>query len=187
MVLLLACVLAAAGTTGACTTVVPGAPAAPTGVLLPPRPHEVRLDGVDPCSLLTAEQRAELKLTSEPRASTPYVGLFRGEVPTCSVRGEQPVGALLVSGVVTTVGVERWNEQDVAASLRPTDVAGFPALIAAPDRFDDYCNVEVDVAPGQLLDVQFGAGGPRPSVPQDALCDAALRSAEMMMLTLLNR
>jgi hypothetical protein len=180
VVLFLACVLATA-----CTTVVPGTPSAPTGVLLPPRPREVRLDGVDPCSLLTPEQRAELGLTSEPRASRPYVGLFRGEVATCTVRGPAPGGALLVSGAVTTVGIERWTENDVAATLRTTDVLGFPALIAAPQRFDDYCNVEVDVAPGQLLDVQFGAGTPERPVPQDEICVRAHRSAELMMSALL--
>jgi hypothetical protein len=177
---LVACVLAAG-----CTTAVEGTPSAPTGVLLPPRPREVRLDGVDPCSLLTPEQRAELGLTSEPRASTSYVELFRGDVRTCTIRGRSPGSVLLGISVVTTVGIERWQEADVAAGTRPTSAAGFPALTASPQQLTDYCSVEVDVAEGQLLDVQFGAGGVRSPISQDELCRRAGQSAEAAMTTLL--
>ena len=186
VVLLLACVLAAAGTTGACTTVVPGTPAAPTGVLLPPRPREVRLDGVDPCSLLTAEQRAELGLTSEPRASTKYVELFRGQVATCTMRGQDPAPVLLGLSTVTTVGIERWREDDLVERTEPTTAAGFPALTAVPLQLTDYCSVEVDVAVGQLLDVQFGSGGTNASISQRELCRLAQKSADAAMATLLS-
>ncbi|HWI01473.1 MAG TPA: DUF3558 domain-containing protein [Propionibacteriaceae bacterium] len=168
-----------------CTTVVSGSPSAPSGLLLPPRPREVRLDGVDPCSLLTAEQRARLGFDSEPRASKPNVELFRGEVPTCTIRGPYPDVALLISGTVTTVGVERWFERDIAADLRPTTVAGFPSIVAAPTRFTDYCNVEVDVAVGQLLDVQYGGGHPHAPIEQQELCRRARAAAELMMISLL--
>src|ERR1700712_4790011 len=103
--------VAAALLTG-CTTVVEGTPSAPSGVLLPPRPREVRLDGVDPCSLLTPEQRAGLGLTSEPRAISSHVDLFRGEVRTCTIRGPAPLSALLGISLITTVGIERWKEAD---------------------------------------------------------------------------
>ena len=73
-----------------CTTTVEGPPPAPTGVVLPPRPRDVRLEGVDPCSLLTAEQRAALGITSEPHPSVSRVALFRGDVPTCTMRGSSP-------------------------------------------------------------------------------------------------
>ena len=179
MLLLVACLLAAG-----CATAAP-APPVPSATPAPARPREVRLEGVDPCSLLTAEQRESLGLTSEPQSSTPHVGLFRGDVPTCTVRGPSPQDALLVSGAVTTVGVERWTESDVAADVRPTIVNGFPALVAVPQRFTDYCNVEVDVAQGQLLDVQFGDGNPQAPSNQDELCALAKRSAELMMTTLL--
>jgi hypothetical protein len=170
-----------------CTTVVPGTPSAPPGVLLPPRPREVRLDGVDPCSLLTAEQRRTLGIISEPRASRPYVALFRGEVPTCTMRGGSPDNVLLVSGAVTTAGVDRWHEKDVAADVRPITIAKFPAVVATPRQFTDYCHVEVDVATGQLLDVQFGSGGADAVIPQAELCARAQLAAEQMMTTLLAR
>lgn len=180
VVLLLACVVATA-----CTTAVSGTPSAPTGVLLPPRPREVRLDGVDPCSLLTADQRAELGLTSEPRASKPYVGLFRGDVPTCTMNGPYPQTALVAIGLVTTVGVDRWSEADVDADVRPTNVADFPALVVVPRRFTDYCSVEVDIASGQLVEVQYGVGGTAAARSRDELCSLAERIAGETMATLL--
>jgi len=182
-----ALLVVAALLTAGCTTAVEGPPPAPTGVVLPPRPREVRLEGVDPCSLLTAEQRAALGITSEPRPSRPYVALFRGEVPTCTMRGGSPENVLVENGAVTTAGIERWREGDIAADIRPATISGFPAVIAAPRQFTDYCNVEVDIATGQLLDVQYGAGTADAPVPQTELCSRAQQAAEQMMVTLLMR
>jgi hypothetical protein len=185
--LLVTAVLAAACTAVGCTTTVAGTPSAQPGVQLPPRPREVRLDGVDPCTLLTAEQRAALGLTSQPRPSRPFVTLFRGDVPTCTMRGGSPENVLLVSGAVTTAGVERWHEPDISADVRPTTIADFPGLVATPRQFTDYCHVEVDVATGQLLDVQLGGGAADAVIPQAELCARARRAAEQMMATLLAR
>jgi hypothetical protein len=182
LVLLLATLLVAG-----CTSTVAGTPSAPSGVLIPPRPREIRLDGVDPCSLLTPEQRADLGIASEPHLSTAHAGLFRGDVLTCTMRGPYPDLVLLGISAVTTVGIERWQEGDLAAKLRRTNVAGFPALIAMPAQFTDYCSVEVDVAGGQLLDVQFGSGGPRVPIPQDELCRRGERAATAAVTTLLAR
>ena len=183
LVLLLVACLVAAG----CTTEVAGTPSAPTGLLLPPRPREVRLDGVDPCSLLTAEQRAGLGFTSTPAISKPYVALFRGDVPTCTMFSSSPGAVLLGVGTVTTAGIERWQDTSLAARVRPTAVAGFPAVIALPTQSGAYCSVEVDVAPGQLLDVQISDGGDSPPVTQEALCQRAGQTAEEMARTLLTR
>ena len=51
-------------------------------------------------------------------------------------------------------------------------------MVAVPRQFTDYCSVDVDVAPGQLLDVQFGDGGYRPPIPQRDLCVRARQTAE---------
>jgi Protein of unknown function (DUF3558) len=180
LVLLLVACLVAAG----CTTVVEGTPSAPTGVLLPPRPREVRLDGVDPCSLLTPEQRVGLGFTSQPHATRPYVDLFRGDVPTCTLDSPSADPIILGIGVVTSVGIERWREGNLAAELQPTSVGGFPALIAQPTQSTAYCAVEVDVAPGQLLDVQLFDGGHTPPLRQEDLCSGAERAAGEIIETL---
>jgi len=70
VLMLLTAVLAAG-----CTTAVEGTPSAAPPAPLPARPREVRLDGVDPCSLLTPEQRTALGFKNKPSSSKPYVEL----------------------------------------------------------------------------------------------------------------
>jgi hypothetical protein len=183
LVLLLAALLVAG-----CTTTVAGTPSPSRGLGLPPRPREVRLDGIDPCSLLTPEQRAALNLDGTPRFSRSHVELFRGDVPSCTITSftlDPPPTTVSIS-VVTTVGIERWSDRSLAADVRPTSVAGFPAVLAIPTRFTDFCSIEVDVADGQLLDIQFAAGGPQP-IPQHELCRRGHGAAVLVMSTLLAR
>lgn len=182
MVLLLACVLVTA-----CTQAVEGTPSAPTGVLLPPRPRELRLDGVDPCSLLTTDQWASLGFDSAPKRSDRTTELFRGQVATCTVIGFGPKPAAVGLNMVTTVGVERWQAGDLAAEVLPDEVAGFPAVVVRPTHVETYCNVDVDVSSGQLVDVQVLDGGGRPPLSQDELCGRAAMSAELVIKALLAR
>ena len=158
------------------------------GVDLPPRPQEVRLDGIDPCSLLTEEQRAELGLDGRPVFSQAPVGLYGGaEVPSCTTGGFEPRAVTVGVSLVTSVGIERFTSGELAAELRPIEVQGFPALVAVPTRFTDYCTVIVDVAPGQLLDVQFATGGRQPPIPQTQLCRDAEIVAGEVVATVLDR
>jgi hypothetical protein len=180
-VLLLVTAVLAAG----CTTAVEGTPSAAPPAPLPARPREVRLDGVDPCSLLTPAQRAALGLQTAPRNSTSYVELFRGSVSSCTMLGFKPDAVGIGISTVTTAGIERWQDNDIAAEVQPTSVADFPAVVAVPTRYTTYCSVEVDVATGQLLDVQFSDGGRHPPIRQDELCRRAEQVAEAAMSTLL--
>jgi hypothetical protein len=182
LLLLVTAVLAAG-----CTTAVPGTPSAAGPAPLPPRPREVRLDGVDPCSLLTATERAEAGLDGVPRYTNPPTPLFGGTVPTCTITGLQGRPVALGIGIVTTAGIERWQRNDLDAVVRDTSIAGFPSVVAIPKRATEYCSVEVDVAAGQLLDVQFSDGGGDPPIPQGELCSSAQRAATVMMQTLLAR
>lgn len=180
--ILVACLLAVG-----CTTTATGPPATPSTPAPPPRPREVRLDGVDPCSLLTPQQRAGLGVEGTPRPAESYVELFRGNVPSCTMIGFRPAAFGLGVSTVTSVGIERWRQGDLAAQVQPTSVAGFPAVIAMPTRYTTYCSVDVDVAAGQLLDVQFSDGGGKPPISQPELCQRAQQVAESTMITLLAR
>ncbi|OZM79646.1 hypothetical protein CFP66_24030 [Pseudonocardia sp. MH-G8] len=184
-------VLAAACAVGGAGPSVPptSAEARPDGVAeLPPRPREVRLDGVDPCSLLTEEQRAELGLDAQPLSSQAPVGLYDGvEVPLCTIGGFEPRAVTAGVSLVTSVGIERYSSGDLAAEIRPSIVHGFPAVVVVPTRFTEYCTVIVDVAAGQLIDVQFRDGGRRPPIPQLQLCRDAEIVAAAVMTTLLDR
>jgi hypothetical protein len=128
-----------------------------------------------------------LGFTSQPSYSKSYVALFRGDVPTCTIHSSGPNSVILGIGTVTTVGVERWQDPGLSAHVTTTAVGGFPAVMAIPQQSSSYCGVEVDVATGQLLDVQVLDGGDIPPVPQPDLCNRAERSAGEMIRTLLAR
>jgi hypothetical protein len=119
------------------------ASAAPTAVPLPSRPRDVPIDDVDPCTLLTRPQRAELRLDRPPQPRREPSLLYPGDVSACSIRGHELI-------------------------------------------LDDGCNVLVDVAPGQIVDVQVRSAGADPPIPVDQLCRDAERAANLVMETLLS-
>ncbi len=74
--------LAGCSTSGQASPADPptAASAAPTAVPLPPRPRDVPIDDVDPCTLLTREQRAELQLDRPPQPRREPSLLYPGDV-----------------------------------------------------------------------------------------------------------
>jgi uncharacterized protein DUF3558 len=171
-----------------CTTVSEESPQPSSRMALPPRPREVRLNGVDPCTLLTRDQRNELMLDSEPlNGVLASSGVYKGDVPTCTMRGFGSKATSMGVGLVTTTGIDIWTAGDLAADVMPIRVAGFPAVVAIPTRFSEYCSVDVDVSAGQLVDVQYRDGGNQPQIPQRDLCGRARACAEAIMFSLLAR
>ncbi|WP_433558862.1 DUF3558 domain-containing protein [Pseudonocardia xinjiangensis] len=180
-----ALLVAAAMLAGGCSADTPPPPD-PDKIELPPRPREVRVDGVDPCSLLTTEQRAELGLDGSPLFGTGPSELYPGaDVPTCAIRGYEPRAVVVGVSNVTTTGIELYTSGRLVAEVRAAEVRGFPAVVAVPIRHTDGCTVIVDVAPGQLLDIQFADGGRLPPIPQPELCRGAQVTADAVMVTLL--
>lgn len=174
-------VLVAAVLVGGCAPAAGDRPAGSAGsaapITLPPRPHELRIDGVDPCSLITERQRAELGL--DPRAD-PFVDdsrLYGGAVPSCLFQARSPRAVTVSTGIVTTVGVERFVDGELEADLRSATVDGFPVVVALPRQARDYCSALIDVAPGQLVDVVYRDVALAPPIAQDELCAAATRVA----------
>ena len=160
--------------------------ASPTTVPLPPRPQDVPIDDVDPCTLLTREQRAELQLDRPPQPRREPSLLYPGNVSWCSIGGTEPAISVSIS-VVTTAGIEFWTSGQAAADIQPVEVAGFPALVAKSLTLDDGCNVLVDVAPRHLLDIQSRSAGADPPIPVNRLCRDAERAANLVMDTLLSQ
>jgi hypothetical protein len=160
--------------------------AAPTTVSLPPRPRDVPIDNVDPCTLLTRQQRAELQLDQPPLGGRESSVLYPGNVSSCSIRGNEPKISVSINAV-TTAGIEFWTSGQAVADLQPVEVDGFPALVARSQTLDDGCNVILDVAPGQLLDVQTRSAGADPPIPEDQLCRDAERAANLVVDTLLSQ
>jgi Protein of unknown function (DUF3558) len=169
-----------------CTTTGGQAEPAPPTSAAPTRPRDVRIDGVDPCSLLTEQQRAELGLDAQPRRDVgplpPYPG---NDIPLCLFGGFRPRSVSLGVAVVTTTGIDLFLSGGLVVDARPIEVSGFPALIAIAPRNTDFCTVVVDVAPGQTLDVNFRLDGRNAGASLESLCQDAERAAGAAMDTLL--
>jgi hypothetical protein len=150
---------------------------------LPPRPREIPLDGVDPCGILSAGQRVQLSLDNPP---SEYVEASFGDARACTMRSNIS-GNVVRFALVTVQGVNVWLDENAQVDAKPITVGTFPALLIRTPGLDHMCNVELDVAEGQFLDVMFRDGGNATSATQDALCAGAERAAEAAMSSLLER
>ncbi|MEO6090780.1 MAG: DUF3558 domain-containing protein [Umezawaea sp.] len=148
-----------------------------------PRPREVELDGLDPCKVLGEEQRAALSLDYTPNA---YVDKPFGESKVCSFRSGIS-GNVTRLAFVTVEGVGVWLSENAQVEPQFTTIGGFPAMVIRTPGLDYVCNVEVDVAEGQFLDVMFRDGGNEKKATQDTLCAGAERVAEAALSGLLEQ
>lgn len=152
---------------------------------LPPRPRDIPLDGLDPCTLLTPHM-AELGLEDrEPLLTVTSTRIYGGESSLCTARGYEPRAVSVGIDAVTIAGIERYTVEGVDAEVSPIDVRGFPAVLVFQQNLPDACVVIVDIAPGQLLGVQFRDGGRLPPISLPTLCEDAQRTARLAMDTLL--
>lgn len=143
----------------------------------PTRPREVRLDGEDPCALLTAGQLAEFGIAGAGKPIPVKVYETTGCSWTATGAGYRLIP-------VPTEGIEAWTGGERAA--KPTEtgpVLGFPAITVTVPSDTASCDVMVDMAEGQYLVASFtGAGaGDQGTEP----CDGARRLAEAAVHNLL--
>lgn len=151
-------------------------------VKLPPRPQEVALDAVDPCAVLNADQRTQLGLDSTPTA---YVEPSFGNARACTIRGLRG-GNVARLALVTASGVDVWLGDNAQVDAQVGVISGFPAITVRTPGMEQLCNVEIDVAEGQFLDVMFRDGGNSSPTQQDHLCLGAKRVAEAALAGLLH-
>ncbi|MDN5858197.1 MAG: DUF3558 domain-containing protein [Pseudonocardia sp.] len=151
------------------------------------RPREIRLDGIDPCTLLTEEQKKQLGLTERSVLSVTNERVYKGVTRLCSTRGERPRSIAVGVTLVMTAGMEIFTPDAVRGTLAPLRTHGFPGLQLVSPEYPEACTVIVDVAAGQLLDVQFRDGGGRATVPQPELCAGARQATDLVMTSLLSR
>lgn len=140
----------------------------------PSRPREIRMDGRDPCALLTQEQLTVLKFDRPGRVGTSEFY----EAPSCSwtVSGQ----SIQVIPVIKE-GIEAWTSgkrRGQPAEIAP--VMGFPTVTVTLPTDNDQCDVLVDVADGQLLSATFSVS---PSFKDrfPMPCDGARLVAEAVM------
>lgn len=167
--------LLAAVLVAGCSAPVAGAPA-PAG-----RPREVRLDGVDPCALLTPDQRKQLGLDQPPQRLTS----LGGDRILCSWRGNEPRAVSASVAVLLKAGVDRYDRSFPGSTFTDIDVHGYPALLIGSDGPLIECEIAIDVATGQAVDVQFADDGRKPPISRDQLCRDVRTVADLALGNLL--
>nr|WP_231905487.1 DUF3558 domain-containing protein [Saccharothrix espanaensis] len=172
------------GTTGGTPTASPGTGSSdPTTTSKAPstRPKELKLDGVDPCKLLTDTQKSDLKIDEFKNETADVV---KGtDSPSCAytINGSKSAGYNIT--LVSNEGIDFWDgpsNLDVA----PKTVAGYDAsqvFLKGTSSFD--CSVTLDVADGQQLHVQFLPYTSK-AFTQDEMCQNATKGAESALSTL---
>jgi hypothetical protein len=195
--MLLAALIVVAGTT-ACSNSEAGTPRATpssaevstttsAGSSIPSRPRSLSLDGVDPCSILTEQQRAVFAFDRPPIGGRGTSGPLKDE-RDCSYRSStEEYGALIIPS--TRVGLAEYLEQIQDSSTRRIiTVGGFPAIQEEQQlglgSGNNRCFIDVDVADDQMLAVQFGQVASNKPLPMETLCVKAVEVAEAALKTL---
>ncbi|MEU6155926.1 DUF3558 domain-containing protein [Actinosynnema sp. NPDC047251] len=142
------------------------------------RLREVKLDGKNPCEMLTQEQLTDF-LIKRPGQQV--------KIATIEATGCQwPVTGGANSIVpVTTDGIEVWTEGKRVGKPTAIDpIAGFKAITVTTTLNPHRCDVVVDTAAGQYLAAGFSLTTDKPeNFPQP--CDRARQLAEAAMQNLL--
>jgi len=123
--------------------------AAPSGQpTLPARPRELRLDGVNPCTLFPEGRRPEFEVNQPPVGPS-----MNGKMVDCSFSSQ-------TGGVSIDVDTQRGAAYflgDTKSSFGVAiAVADFPGVSGYPKAIErSTCFVEIDVADGQNLSIQY--------------------------------
>ncbi|GGM77160.1 hypothetical protein GCM10012275_54750 [Longimycelium tulufanense] len=147
----------------------------------PTRPREIKLDGKNPCELITPQQRARFGFEREPHTGTSKTY----KSPECTFNTN---AASYTITTVTAEGVEAWRTGGRSAQVdEQQPIQGFPTLATTlPDHpvyKDSNCGIVVDVADGQYLlsTIQIIRSKASELPPK---CEAARQFAEAAMATL---
>ncbi|MET8759697.1 DUF3558 domain-containing protein [Lentzea sp. NPDC004782] len=141
------------------------------------RPREIKLDGKDPCQLLTAEQLPSLKIDRPGRPGT--APAFNAKDCSWTVTGAASrLTPVMSEGIDVWTGAERTGQAEKTAPI-----AAFPAISVTVPSDQDRCDVMVDVADGQYLLATFSVSPSfRDRFPKP--CDGARQLAEAAMQNL---
>ena len=163
----------------------PTVSAAPTPSRLPPRPATLRLDGLDPCALLTLAQVRQLRVEPgrpQPDRTKPgSVGCVWSSAPL------RPTNEWSANAIMDH-GAEYYLDGTTGAQVSAVD--GFAAVLTTSPRQEPtrQCLAVVDVAPEQSLAVQYlNPDGDLPGMNHQVACQLARQVAELMVTNLGDR
>jgi Protein of unknown function (DUF3558) len=155
------------------------------------RPRSLDLNGADPCKLLTERQLAAFDVDGPTRPGTARGASVLAGSPGCTANSvAEQYGFLIITS--TSMGLQEFlSKVQANPSRKNITVDGWPAveeesLISVPERGSGECYVNVDVAEGQLLQVQFSqiAASPDKRLPIETLCAKAREVAAAALTTL---
>lgn len=149
---------------------------------IPPPPRELSLDGLDPCTLFTEPQRAQLNV-DDVRQGTGSGNIYEG-MKECALDREksEPFYGYSVMAV-TNVDVSFWINKPHNADVELISIAGYPAARFKTKGTEGAdCAIALGVAKNQHLHVEFHPLSE--DLQQDQLCQRSEQAAEMAIQTL---
>lgn len=152
--------------------------------MLPPRPREISLPGVDTCTLLTPDQQQQLGIDTPPSLSN-YPDRYGNRPCSYAKTLSSPRFDYSVK-VVTQEDATVYLTEKRNVTARVVQAAGFPAVQNRSPGDESGCFVSVSTKEGQYLDVQYGGSTESNDTPEVA-CEKARAAAEMAMQTLLTQ
>lgn len=147
---------------------------------MPPRPVNLKIDSVDPCKLLTADQMKQIN--TSVTTSKPQDLVDGAQSPTCFYKGTESFSYTV--GAVTHKGVSYWLEGGGNVDTKQIKVADYGAVeiqLKGGEGFD--CSVAIDVADGQQLMVSYIPTSAKEK-DQSVLCGKAEKAAGLALATL---
>jgi hypothetical protein len=170
------------GTAGPATS--NGSPTTPS-VSIPPRPKTLNAANVDPCTLLSNDQIAQLKSS----AGHPGPGDAQtGTTSSCTYQVNDPVHYTVNIGIASKRGIDYWLTYTGTWQDRQLSVSSYPAVQIIYKGEDwngssgTMCQTLVSIADGQEL-----AAGVIPSnkdLSMTQMCDVSKQAATLALATL---
>jgi hypothetical protein len=167
--------VAAALTLASCSSPTPGGEVTPTASA---RSREVKIDRVNPCSLLPEDFARLAGLDSGPAPERHP----EFQTPAYRFRSTARSGELMITPL-PTIGIERFEPGKRTGEVRSRTIQGFRALEIP---LSGGCTIVVDIAEGQVLHLTFKEAADLP-LSQAVRCQMTGDLADTAMRTLLAR
>lgn len=179
--LVTAIALAACTGPGATERQAPG-----SGPSLPPRPQDIAIDRLDPCSVFTPEQLSRLDVGGEQLTPADKSGYA---LCLWSHATEEPYETYAVAVITDAGPAERFGQPQKDVSW--TTIEGFPAIVtdqvAVGLPRPEHCSALISIAEGQTLQVGYDYNGSALTMTAEQSCGKARTAAGMAMQTLIDR
>jgi hypothetical protein len=164
----------------------PGASSGVKGLDLPPRPRELKLDGLDPCSPFTPARLAKLGLDQTVPSIPTDPAVLVGRICTASGFERQQVDVSVA--FVTHPGIEYVTEAPAVqtGNVEIATIAGFPVVVE-PEKDEGVCALDIDNARDQFINIRYQDSAEPSKLDRTELCRRANLVGQDIMQFLLEK